>query len=613
LVIAAAAVVYFSLKPEQEIQELGSTFTVARGDLLVSVTEGGNLKAKKSVKIECEVEGRATIVSLVPEGTFVKEGDMLVELDSSDLEERFTQQEISYNSAEADLVQARESLAIQEIQNDSDIKTADLNVEFAQKDLEKYQEGDWPQELRTMEDEIKLAEEELKLAQNRCKWTQDLYEKDYVTSDELEADKLTLQRREISLLQARKRLELAQKYDKPMQEKKLRSDLEEFIRERERIKRRAASQLAQREADLKSREAQFKLQKERFDKLKEQLANCTIKAPQDGLVVYGEQDGDHRWGRGDSNIVEEGAEVRFRQTLITLPDVSIMMVDTKVHESSVNQVERDLEALVTVDAFPDLQFRGTVTKVAILPDSQSRWLNPDLKVYSTDITLDDRSDKLKPGMSAMVEIIVKRLIDVVYVPVQSVYRRGNREVCYVTSPMGDIEIRPVEVGLDNDQFVEILDGVEVGEMVLLYPPAIGEDLEEVEEKAEGEDRPEGGGEGPTAPMAKTENAPFLTEGTIPPAKKPDPEAMQRVRPEGAEPGGAPMSRRGMNRGGGAGPFGSLDSEEAKKAREKWMNMTPEERKKEMEKMMKQGGGPGQGGRGGDRRGRRDQDRSEGGK
>ena len=118
-------------------------------------------------------------------------------------------------------------------------------------------------------------------------------------------------------------------------------------------------------------------------------------------------------------------------------------------------------------------------------------------------------------------------------------------------------------------------------------------------------------------MAKTGTSSPLTEGAVPAAQKPDPEVMRRFRPDGGQPGEAPMSRQRMDRGEGAGPFGSFNSEEAQKNREKLMNMTPEERKKAMEEMRKQGGFPGQrdgrGDRRGDRRGRRDRDGSGDGK
>lgn len=578
VLVAVAAVLLVSFSPdvrgvlgfetEQVNPAAGSTFAAARGDLRISVIEGGNLKAQKSVKIECEVEGQSTVVFIIQEGTYVKEGELLVELDSGDLEERLTKQEIDYENAKASKTQAEENYKIQIKQNQSDIKAGELAVEFAEDELNKYKEGDWPQQLRTMDNDITIAEEELQRAEDQMKWTQKLEERGFVTSEELNADVLSWKKRKVDLESKREEKRLAEKYDYPMQIRKLVADFEEAERELDRIMARTASELAQKEADKNSKTAQFELQETRFNKLKEQLAKTKIHAPQDGLVVYGSGDSGDWRRRGDSDDqVQEGANVRFRQDLITLPDVSVMMVDCDVHESVVDKVEVGQQALITVASLPDEQYHGKVTKVAVLPDSQSRWLNPDLKVYSTDITMDGGNGKLKPGMSAKVEILVEELLDVLYVPIQSVNRRGGREVCYVAMPDGDVEVRPVAVGQNNEQFVHIQEGLEEGELVLLYPPVIGGEAEEV---GEGED------EGETL-AGPEEGMPGPPTGT------------GREGPEG-------MTGRGEM------------PAEIKEAMEKMRDMTPEEKREAFEKMRREGkmpfGPPGEGRRGGGGRGDR---------
>lgn len=442
------------------------TYTVTRGDLLVSVIEGGNLKAKKSVNIVSEVEGQATIISIVPEGTFVKEGEVLVELDSANLRERYTQQEITFQSAQSSYTEAREAYEIQKNENESKIKAAELKLEFAKMDLDKYLEGDWPQEKRKAEADITIAEEETKRAADKLAWTEKLQEKGYVTRSELEADKLALKKKELELEGAREKLRLLEKYTHPKQVRKLQSDYQEAKKELERVIRRANSQIAQAEAKVEAKKATFALQKARLEKLGKQVEKTTIRAPQSGLVVYASSSGGMR---GSQNLIEEGAMVRERQAIITLPDISAMQVDAKVHETVVDKVEVGQEAAITVDAFPDMRLKGQVSKVAILPDAQSRWLNPDLKVYSTGVTIDEVVDSLKPGMSAKVEIIVARLEDVLSVPIQAVSMREGREVCYVVHSR-EVEVRPVEIGISNDKFVEIKGGLEEGEKVLLLPP-----------------------------------------------------------------------------------------------------------------------------------------------
>src|SRR5215212_2152621 len=127
--------------------EQNQFYKVKRGDMLISVVEGGALKAVKESVIRSEFEGISRIISIVPEGAYVKEGDLLVELDSSELKDRVNQQEVSYQNNDFAFIQAKENLSIQQSLVESQIKEAELRVVFAKSDLEKYIEGDAPQQI----------------------------------------------------------------------------------------------------------------------------------------------------------------------------------------------------------------------------------------------------------------------------------------------------------------------------------------------------------------------------------------------------------------------------------------------------------------------------------
>jgi multidrug efflux pump subunit AcrA (membrane-fusion protein) len=145
-----------------------------------------------------------------------------------------------------------------------------------------------------------------------------------------------------------------------------------------------------------------------------------------------------------------------------------MSVRVRIHESYIKKVKKGLKVRITADAFPDKILEGEVSNVGVLPDSQNRYLNPDMNVYLTTITINGTQDWLKPGMSAKVEILVNRLADVVYVPVQAVSPYDGKRVCYVANG-GKPERRVVEIGEFNDEFVEIKNGLKEGERVLLRP------------------------------------------------------------------------------------------------------------------------------------------------
>ncbi|MHC4171602.1 MAG: efflux RND transporter periplasmic adaptor subunit [Planctomycetota bacterium] len=476
-------------------------FSAKRGDLIISVTESGDIKAIKSEDIKSKVEGQATIVNIVPEGTMitpedVNDGKVLVELDSSKLEEQLPLTEIDLANAEATYADANESYLIQVKQNESDITTAELKVRFSLMDLQKYlgetavqkavdeanadpnsridiaslleyvedpnSGSEASQKLRELTGNITLAQENLEGAIYTVSWSERLFERQYVAETQLREDKLKKKRFEIEEEKAEIALKLFKLYEFPKQVEQLLSDYNEAGRELERIQARARAQLAQAHARLVSGKATYELQKKRLEKLNNQIEACVIKAPAVGQVVYWSST--ERWTRVK---IEQGAQISEGYKIITIPDASEMKVEIKVHETWIDKIEPNQPAKITIAAFPEKTFTGKVLKKAPLADPE-RWLSPDLKVYTTDVSIEGTHDALKTGMTGEVEVTIDELHDVLYVPIQSVVTVEDKKICYVTG--SPAQKREVETGLFNDNFVEIKSGLTEGEEVLLNPP-----------------------------------------------------------------------------------------------------------------------------------------------
>ena len=196
-----------------------------------------------------------------------------------------------------------------------------------------------------------------------------------------------------------------------------------------------------------------------------QLKATKVKAPQEGLVIYAKPRS--RWG--DDAQIAEGSTVRNRATLISIPDVSSMKVSVKIHESMISQIKKGQKAYIVLDSLPDQRFDGEVTKVAILPDSDRNWSNPDLKVYATEITIAGTIEGVKPGISAKVEIVIEELTNVLTVPIQAVTTVDGKQLCY-RNDGGDLEPLEVEVGKFNTKYIEIRSGLEEDQQIILNPP-----------------------------------------------------------------------------------------------------------------------------------------------
>jgi hypothetical protein len=166
-------------------------------------------------------------------------------------------------------------------------------------------------------------------------------------------------------------------------------------------------------------------------------------------------------------------------------------------------------------------------------DSQRGFINPDLKVYSTEVIIEGEYPNLKPGFTAKVTIIAEELKNVLQVPVQGVYVRNNVTVCYV-SKGGYYEARPVLMGAAGDNFVQILKGLDVGEKVLLREPLPGETIEDVAPSFAPPALPQAQQEEETAPKPAT---PQATPGN----------GSQSTQPTNGEAGGQPEGQTGRNR------------------------------------------------------------------
>ncbi len=464
-------------------------FTVARRTFPVTLSSKGELKAAKSIDIKCELEGQSTIIFLIDEGTQAKKGDLLVELASDEIDEKLRDAEITVANARAAHEASVKEYEILKDENASKTRKAQLALEMAQIGLQKYEEGDRVE----LEQDAKLALERarsvLKRREDYLKDSEDLFTQGYITRIELENHKFDAYEAQIELKKAELALEVLNTYTIPMDLRQKRSDVDEAKKELERESKAALASEAKAAADVSSKKSELDLVEEKLAKLKEQKAKAKVLAPADGMVVYSRED---HWWRSEGGV-EVGAQVHERESLIELPDTSGMKVVLRVHEAQVEHLETGLPVTVQIEGFTGRQFTGKVSKIGVLADSQNRWLNPNLKEYETEILLDGSFTELKPGVTAHAEIQLAQLANVITVPVQAVFAKGDKFYVFVADG-GETKPVEVKIGMSSNEFVEIRSGLEEGQQVRL---AVADAVKRMLP-----DAPEGAG-GPREPKSPT--------------------------------------------------------------------------------------------------------------
>lgn len=481
LVVGAGALAVWRSSQLVDPASVVPTYVVEKGPLVISLTETGTIRARDQVVIKSEVEGRATIISLVDEGTLVSKGDLLVQLDASGFEVEKAEQEIKVENAKAAWVRAREELEVTINQGKSDVSQAELDARFAAEDLEIYRTGEYPKELKELEVKINIAREELQRAEDRAEGSRRLAEEKYISQSELLADELSATKARLDVELAEADLDLFKKHTHPRKIEELAAEKQqaEMALVRERLK--ASADEIKDQADVTAKKAEFDQTKARLMRIDDQIKKATIRAPQDGLVVYATSTR-FSW-RGNDEPLAEGQEVRERQELILLPATDAMMADVQIPESRLEVVALGMPVTITVDAIPDQRFTGRVTRIAPLPDPRSVFMNPGLKVYDTDVMFDQTHPSMRTGMGCTVEIVAEQHPEAMYVPIQAVVRNGNQPTVY--RKRGDVfEAHAISIGLDNNQLVHVTDGLAPGDIVSLTPPLETGSVELAAESAE---------------------------------------------------------------------------------------------------------------------------------
>lgn len=397
---------------------------VERGELVKTLVAQGAIESSQKIEIKCDIPGGSTLLWVIEDGSHVKAGDELARLDSSLLDEQVAEQTILVEQARAALISAQRSVAAAEI------------------GIEEYRDGVYVQTRQ----ELKLAEAtadfQLREAQNSFKQSRHLARRGYVNPLQLAGEEAAVEHARLTLGVAQRSVQVLEDYTQPKM-------LQELTSVRDAA-----------EATLRAAQATFDLEDERLKRLESQVANCLIRAPQDGMVIHAN---DPRRS-SDGPQIDLGAMIRQRQPIIWLPDLSQMQVRALVHESQIPFVHPGLRSRILVQG---RQFTGELATIANQPE-RTRSSQQHLKYYAATIRIDDDSGSLRPGQTAEAEILLAHHHNVLTVPVTAIVQQGDDIYAWVQTQSAP-ERRSVELGAVNDQFAEISSGLSEHDPVLSNP------------------------------------------------------------------------------------------------------------------------------------------------
>lgn len=595
LVLALGLTYWFALRSRRSEPFTGPLWTAAREKLQLSIVERGALESAENSEIVCRVKASAkgstistTIKWIIDDGTQVSRGQKLVELDDSGLQEQLKDQNNKVNDARAKYIEAEEKVLIQDSQNFSDIETAKINLVLAELELKKYLgervaqtvlklpdrisllkfltndlEPAMRQEIGSSADKslsevlqtldeiggrIEIARSDREQWLDRASWSIRMVKKGYLSRSQAESDKSRLDSAEIALKKVLGEQSIYRQFTVEQKVTELWGKIKECERALDRTKTQARSKDVTAIADRDSKKAVFLQEETKRLDVEEEIHRCVVYSPQDGMVVYFVPDSSNRFGSSSQQgIIAQGEPVREGQKLMRIPNLSRMLVNTRVHEAMVSRLKGEVtratgfseslqaafsvgrqpldlavnhaaylnelrsafrnddivilshgqRASVRIDAYPTKIYPGRVKTVATVA-SAADFFASDVKVYQTMVSLNDSVENLKPGMSAEVTIIADETKEpVLTIPIQSVLgsiAMGAQRKAYVLDAMGQPQLRDVTVGASNDRMVEVLKGIEEGDKIVLNPRSLIGDKSDLKPGVPGKQRSSDGEE-----------------------------------------------------------------------------------------------------------------------
>ena len=390
---------------------------VRRGDLEVVLRLEGNLAPFKDRSIKSPNWG--SIRSMAPNGSRVKRGQVVLELDSERLEERLRDHAADVAVRGAELQQAQQEAEKSRRRAVLQHEAAKLNHALERAKYRELKARPTDREMIDARSSVHLARELVKSSAEACKLVGELVESGYAPGEELRTAELDLVKARADLAGAMANLESvsAGASITEMQEAAFRVNQAQLS---ERTSRKNIARIKEMtDTRLDRVQRLLEREKQKLKQVQRQVHQYRVVAPSDGVVLYAK----HRWG----GTWQPGQHVWQGATIMSIPNISRMKMIVQIPADWVRKMNvRDRPAArVSVEAIPGKTFKARLTRISTVGRDEFEQLDPstagklgraERQVFEAEIELTDKDPRLKPGFGAEAEIIVRRLKGVLILP-----------------------------------------------------------------------------------------------------------------------------------------------------------------------------------------------------
>jgi len=460
--------------PEREREPL--TAEVTQEDLDIQVELSGMFVAEDKDEISMEPKeyrGELIVTEILPEGTAVKKGDVLIEFDEATLEKSLEEAKNDRLDAEVKLKKAEADRQGFEIERESTLSRLKKEVELAEREVAAAKEKATV-ELEKKERSIFDAKLRLKDAEVDFKQLKELYaERELHTATEnilIEREERNIENAKRAVKESEWELEHFKKFEHTKDTETKSLEVDKKIAELKKTEIQFGADLTEKDAEVaKTKRALEKALKKEAD-LDQDVNSLRVLSPRDGVVLYGKTDDDMPAGIvmfGGGNEMRVGGRVRTHDILLTVAEMGSLSIKMRVLENDIQHMEPGLKITVFPDAFPNLKLDGELTKVDQTASREG--LFSEVREFTVKGRYEGVAEQLRSGMNCRVTVHADSVPDAVQVPVVAVFEEDGEYFCNVKDGR-KVERRVVTIGATNGTVVQITDGLAKGDVVYLYDP-----------------------------------------------------------------------------------------------------------------------------------------------
>ncbi len=451
-----------------------ATHTVKQAPFKIEVDLTGIFEAEQMAPVVLRPESYTsfTVVKAVPPGKRVQKGETLVWLEMKEIDRQLQDLEYAKQLNNLSQQQAKTDMELLKTTVPLDLEAATRAKRRADEDLNYFLTIDKAFEEESVQFSLKSSKQSLEYAQEELKQLEKMYN----------ADDLTEETEEIVLQRARNDVERSEFYLKSTElrsKKALAQDIPRAEQELAEAAKRADLSLAKSKAALPAQLEKQQIENEKLslankraeDGLKDLMKDreiMAVQSPADGYVYYGRCTRG-KWSGVDAvaSQLEEGGKIAPQSVFMTIVNPRPLFIRVEVPEKDLYRLQRGLKGKAIPAGYPDLELAATLDSVSPFP------LNPGVFDGQVKVNLTDQAKPVVPGMSCKLTLVAYEKKDAITVPATAVFEdeaQGTRDIVYVKKADAAPEPRKVVIGQKTEQRWEVLQGLQVGEAILLTKP-----------------------------------------------------------------------------------------------------------------------------------------------